>query len=196
MLRKMFARVMVVFFLVLGVIMLFSDLYVLAAPVPPLRVVNHETKECSDIFGGDECMDCFPPDGWEILGDAYDLPCPDGYEEVASPGYSCEHFKVSFCCSEGHSGAGGDCADMVLNRGRKQCAFVNDVNSIELPRGWRQMPGGAASYDWVCPEDYEWVTDVDTATGGGGFNLPCCSSAMLLGPVALVVVLGKKRVKA
>ncbi len=192
MLRNVFARVLGAFSLLLCFSFLFSTLHILAAPIPPLRVVNHETKECSDIFGGDECMDCFPPEGWEILGDAYDIPCPEGYAEVASPGYTCEHFQEAFCCTEGHSGASGDCTNLVVNRGRKQCAFVSSANTTELPRGWRPKPDSTESYDWVCPGNYEWVDDVNAETGSGGFNFSCCSSAMLLAPVALVLVINKK----
>jgi hypothetical protein len=185
-------KIFVVCSLVVVFFLLSATQQILAAPVPPLRVVNHETKECSEIFGGDECMDCFPPEGWEILGFAYDEPCPEGYTEVAEPGYNCESFKNQFCCMEGHSGAHGDCRDMVINKRQKSCTFVDDVTTAELPRGWQAKPGNVANYDWFCPEKYEWVSDVNADTNGqGGFS--CCSSAMLLGPAVLLVVLGRKR---
>jgi hypothetical protein len=174
-----------------------------AAPIPPLRVVNHETKECGEIFGGDECMDCFPPDGWEIIGEAFDEPCPEGYEDIGSPGYSCESFKNQFCCTEGHSGAQGNCRDMVIHKRKKQCAFVSDIYAVEVPRGWRSQPKDLQDYEWTCPLEYNWVDEIEerplpeqTAEDyrGRGRDIPCCSSVFLLLPAALVVVIGKYKV--
>jgi hypothetical protein len=184
---------LVISLLVAGLLFILSTGYANAAPVPPLRVVNHETKECGEIFGGDECMDCFPPEGWEILGWAMDEPCPEGYTDIGSVGYECEAFKAEFCCTEGHSGAHGDCEDMVINRRNKQCTFVPDIATADLPSGWRAKPNRTADYEWACPNNYEWVDDLETSGGGeSGFNLPCCSSAFVLGPAVLVVVLGRK----
>jgi hypothetical protein len=170
----------------------------LAAPVPPLRIANHDTLECATIFGGDECMDCFPVEGWEILGDAFDVPCPDGYIEIDNPDYYCEAFKSEWCCTEDHSGAPGDCTDLVIHKGRKECAFVSDVTAVGLPRGWRGRQEDTPVYDWNCPYEYEWVESPEVETGseedaGRGINVPCMSSPLLLVPAALVVVAHRKK---
>jgi hypothetical protein len=113
---------------------------VVAAPMPPLTVVNHDTKECAQIFGGDECMDCFPPEGWEILGVSSEFECPEGYTVIDKLDYTCQGFKSQFCCSEGHSGAHGGCQDMVVDDKAKQCAFVEDITNCALPKGWNKRP--------------------------------------------------------
>lgn len=191
--------VLIVFIMTLS---LYLTSVAIAAPIPPLRVVNHETKECGEIFGGDECMDCFPPEGWEIIGRAFDEDCPEGYEDIDSPGYACEPFKDQFCCTEGHSGAHGDCEDMVIHKRRKECAFVSDIYAVEVPRGWRSRPDNLSGYEWACPYEYDWVDEIEekplpesTADDfrGRGLNLPCCSSAALLGPVAVAVLSGRKK---
>jgi hypothetical protein len=137
---------------------------VLAEPAPPKLVVNHDTKECAEIFGGDECMDCFPPEGWEILGWSYQAECPQGYTftEVEE---NCIPFKDEFCCTEGHSGVAGDCADMVINKRNFQCAFVDDVNACNLPEPWLAKPEGMAVGNWTCPSRYQWVDDLDCQSG-------------------------------
>jgi hypothetical protein len=133
-----------------------------AAPQPPLVVANHETKECGTIMGGDECMDCFPPEGWEILG--YPAECPAGYTEVHDIPGTCKHFKTAFCCTQGHSGAAGDCKDLVRNRKSKQCAFVQDIAGCQLPAGWAAKPADQSLYDWLCPNHYEWVETLNCVT--------------------------------
>jgi hypothetical protein len=145
--------------LVLLILSMWPGLQSFAAPQPPLVVVNHETKECGTIMGGDECMDCFPPEGWEILG--FQAECPAGYTEVSDIPSTCKHFKDQFCCTQGHSGVAGDCEDLVRNEKRKQCAFVEDVADCQLPKGWNSRPAGELLYDWLCPNDYEWVATLD-----------------------------------
>jgi hypothetical protein len=130
---------------------------VVAAPMPPLTVVNHDTKECAQIFGGDECMDCFPPEGWEILGVSSEFECPEGYTLIDTLDYTCQGFKNQFCCSEGHSGAHGSCQDMVVNDKAKQCAFVEDITNCALPKNWDKKPGKMEPTDWFCPATYEWL---------------------------------------
>ena len=130
-----------------------------AAPAPDKLVVNHETRECATIFGGDECMDCLPPDGWEVLGWSYQAECPEGYaftqvEETCTP------FKNEFCCTERHSGAHGDCEDMVLNRVTLKCAFVDDIHACNLPFGWQAKPERTPNYEWACPDLYRWTEDL------------------------------------
>lgn len=169
-----------------------------AAPLPPARVVNHETKQCGEIFAGDECMDCFPPEGWQRLGPASDVACPAGYAEVDDIPYSCQPFKVPFCCSEGHSGAPGDCTDLVINDRQNTCSFVAEIENCLLPRGWDSRPETTHPRDWVCPEDYEWIDEVACLTegepAGPGLSLPCLGT-MLTGPslVLLWLVLRPRR---
>lgn len=178
-----------------------------AAPLPPLLVVNHETKQCAEIMGGDECMDCFPPEGWESLGFASDAECPAGYTQIDHVDHVCEPFKNQFCCSEGHSGVHGDCEDMIIHKKNKQCAFVDDIQSAVLPKGWEERPEGVVGRDWSCPPNYEWVEspdatptvqedatpkvgDEDTGSEGGG--LPCPGAA-LVAPLALGFVFMRNR---
>ena len=159
----------------------------LAAPLPPLRVVNHETRQCGQIpFGGDECMDCFPPAGWEVLGIADDVPCPAGYTLVEEVGYNCQSFKNQFCCSEGHSGAPGDCQDLVVNERVRRCAFVENVAACKLPRGWSRQPDSVEPHNWVCPAGYEWLETLECDAGLSSPlpSLPCLG-AVALGPVLL-----------
>lgn len=172
-----------------------------AAPLPPLVVVNHETKECGTIMGGDECMDCFPPEGWEILG--FQGKCPAGYTEVSDIPSTCKHLKGQFCCTRGHSGVAGDCEDLVLNEKEKKCAFVPDITNCQPPKGWSSKPAEESLSNWQCPGDYDWVatlncvvatdtTQPDTtkpeAQSGG---LPCLG-AVLIGPTIILLWLVTK----
>jgi hypothetical protein len=171
-----------------------------AAPVPPKLVVKRDTQECAEIFGGDECMDCFPPEGWEDLGWAYDVECPTGYTftEVES---HCTHFKNERCCSEGHSGASGNCEDLVINDRSDQCAFVADINACNLPRNWKARPTKSSLSEWTCPSKYEWAADLECLASGdqevdSGFSPLRCSGSALWGlvvPVGLVAILRHKR---
>lgn len=161
-----------------------------AAPLPPSRVTNLETRECGELFAGDECMDCFPLEGWEVLGNAFDVTCPTGYTEVDGIPYRCEPFKVQFCCSEGHSGAPGDCTDLVVNDREKECAFVDEIETCRLPSRWKSMPGDLEPRSWVCPADYEWVEGLTCLTeaeqADAGLSLPCLGT-MLSGPALLLL---------
>jgi hypothetical protein len=184
---------------------------VLAAPAPPVLVVNDEARQCARMFTGDECTDCFPVEGWKVLGVLGDAQCPAGYTMVDTVDYTCQPFKNQFCCSEGHSGAPGDCADLVVRKAGKQCAFVPDVNGCTLPQGWTAMPAGVEARSWVCPAGYEWVEDVScasstgataeatagtdpgtTAQGGRSVGLPCLGSVMI-GPAMLGLVILVRR---
>jgi hypothetical protein len=150
-------KTVVVSIVIVFLLLLVAGLPLFAAPIPPLLVVNHETKECATIMGGDECMDCFPPEGWETLGFAHEYECPLGYTQLDGIDARCEHFKDEFCCSEGHSGVHGDCEDMVLDDERKLCAFVDDIHTAVLPVGWDRMPKDLVFYEWACPSHYAWV---------------------------------------
>jgi hypothetical protein len=132
---------------------------VAAAPLPPELAVNHETKECAEFWGGDECVRCSVPEGWEILGQTYEAECPADYDMVEiTP--ECWAAKEPFCCTEGHSGLAGDCDDVVINRPARQCAFVEDIDDCPaLPLGW-----GRHGED--CPY-HDWAADVECLDRGG-----------------------------
>jgi hypothetical protein len=165
-----------------------------AAPLPPMRVVNHQTLECGELpYGGDECMDCFPPEGWEVLGVAYDVECPPDYTVVDEVSYDCQPFKNQFCCSEGHSGASGDCEDLVVNNRKKECAFVDDIEDCELPVRWE------TPRQQLCPSGYDWIDSLGCTAGTSEGDstsrdsLPCVG-AMVLAPAVLGLWwAGKKR---
>jgi len=141
-------------------------------------------------------MDCFPPEGWEILG--CPAECPAGYIEVSDIPSTCKHSKDQFCCTQGHSGVAGDCEDLVRNKKRKQCAFVRDVTDCQLPKGWASKSADESWHDWLCPNNYEWVaplecvTTLDTGkleTQAGG--IPCLGTA-LIGPAVILLWLVAK----
>jgi hypothetical protein len=167
-----------------------------AAPLPPELVVNHETKECAEFFGGDECMSCTVPEGWEILGYVGEVECPAGYAYIEHLEFECRPFKDEFCCSEGHSGVHGDCEDLVVDRGRKLCAFVDDIDTAQLPAGWEKRPEHLSPDQWYCPQDYAWMAQPDEAPDQGGrsrgLGLPCLG-AVLMAPAAVVVLLVTER---
>jgi hypothetical protein len=123
-------------------------------------MVNHESKQCAEFFGGDECVSCSPPAGWEILGALWETECPAGYAQVEIVP-TCTPHKVTFCCTEGHSGAPGDCEDVVINKAAEQCAFVEDIGECPgLPKGWEK-------YGEDCPCS-EWAEDIECLVDEGG----------------------------
>lgn len=189
--------------LTLGICLVLLSLAVnaVAAPTPPLTAVNEETKECGQMPGGDECTSCYPTDGWELLGDGVDVECPAGYTS-AEPQYACEPFKTWFCCTDGHSGAAGDCEDMVISHRYDQCAFVDDINGCKPPREWTQRPNGLRAEQWLCPATYEWIDEIDctgdassattTPEASDGLSLPCLG-ALLVAPALLGLWLTSRR---
>ncbi len=120
-----------------------------AAPSPPEVIVNNRTMECSPYNAGDECTRCAIPDGWTSLGYGT-VECPQGYAETRAP-IVCTPAVNERCCSEGHSGANGDCGKMIINRRTKQCVFANGT----APSGWEGEANGTES--WQCPEGYTWA---------------------------------------
>lgn len=130
----------------------------LAAPMPPQIIVNDDTKQCAMIMGGDECSYCEAPEGWVVVGyESMDDLCPAGYAVVEGVAYECTHSRGEFCCSEGHSGVEGDCADVVINDQARQCAFFAPSSSCSLTPAWRSLPTNASTYTWVCPAGYDWT---------------------------------------
>ncbi|NMB86035.1 MAG: hypothetical protein GYA29_07295, partial [Methanothrix sp.] len=61
-----------------------------SAPMPLLMIVNNDSMECARFLPGDECMDCSPPEGWDIFG-PYDS-CPENYKVVNVTGI-CRGFE-------------------------------------------------------------------------------------------------------
>jgi hypothetical protein len=162
---------------------------VLSAPVPPKLVVNHTTEECGEIFGGDECMDCFPEEGWEVLGLVFDegVQCPEGYARVDPP-YTCKGFKAEFCCTEYHSGAAGDCDDLVVNRRAKSCAFVVDIEQCALPRGWESRAEAGNGGVWQCPADFAWTDQPACQSPGSEEESLLPLALLILGAVTVVLI--------
>lgn len=133
-----------------------------AAPLPTQLIENHDLQQCSRFLPGDECMDCTPPQGWTALPEG--SSCPEGYTSVDVRG-NCTAFQAGHCCTEGHSGASGDCRNMVINDMTGQCSFAED-GANALPAGWERMPANASPQQWLCPTGYGWTADPATAAGG------------------------------
>ncbi|HNW05804.1 MAG TPA: hypothetical protein PK655_02020 [archaeon] len=124
------------------------------------EAINNQTKECATYFQGDECMDCALSDPW--IERKHGEPCPEGYREIKdmqAPSI-CTPIQNQFCCEEYHSGASGNCTNLVINNITKECAFVLDINSCEkLPKNW--LPVASTEYK-NCPIslEYKWLDDV------------------------------------
>ncbi|MDD5172343.1 MAG: hypothetical protein PHF60_04895 [Candidatus ainarchaeum sp.] len=160
----------------LAIFVLFVCAAVWAAPAPPEIIVNNQTMECSQFNAGDECMNCEIPEGWTSLG--YNTrECPTGYTEVNAP-RNCSGFKIGRCCSVGHSGALGECDDMIVNHLTMQCMF-NEGGTV--PPGWEGKPEGTDAWDWQCPEGYGWPEE-----GLPGGPCPCTAAFLLSGLVLLI----------
>jgi hypothetical protein len=126
-------------------------LYSFAAPGPTVIAVNENTKECSSFFTGDECTDCDVPPGWKSLGYAHMIQCPQDYKMVDLDAV-CKPRKSFFCCSENHSGAEGQCDDLVIDDVNGKCAFVEDINKCgSLPPGWTSAS--------ICPAGFTQQTE-------------------------------------
>jgi len=157
-----------------AVVLLFLAGTCFSIMAPPETIVNHQTKECSDFSGGDECTICRIPEGWVSLGYG-DIGCPEGYDMVVAE-RECIPMRNSRCCSEGHSGSNGDCEDMVVNHLTSQCAFANE-SACATPEGWVKASDSGGS--GLCPEGYAWVDDSCSAN-----PLSC-----LCGPSAILALL-------
>ncbi len=141
-----------------GLFFMFIPSLILASPLPPVYGVNHQTKECAEFFMGDECVACRLPDGWVVIGRGMKNLCPGGYKTVKVRSV-CFPQKNPFCCSKGHSGAPGNCKDLVINEKEKKCAFLDNIEKCRvIPEGW-QRPRG----ENVCPfEGYRWLGNLLT----------------------------------
>lgn len=171
-----------------------------ADALPPLTVVNHETKECGQIQAADECESCYPTGDWELLGNGRGVECPDGYAHT-KPEYACDLSKSWYCCTEGNSGAPGDCEDMIISHRHDQCAFVDDINGCKPPREWTRQPNGRRAQEWLCPGGYEWIDDLQCIGEDStvaepetprGISLPCLG-ALLVAPILLGLWLTSRR---
>ena len=129
---------------------------VFASQALPRYGINEQTKECSEFFMGDECVGCTFPEGWEMIEESQ---CPTDYKEIQKNSV-CTPRKNSFCCTVQHSGAGGDCEDVVVNDFEQKCAFVEDINECgKLPQNWEQAEE-TEFWGRICPSlDYEWIED-------------------------------------
>lgn len=125
----------------LAVVAIFLVTFALAAPMYVI-VVNHSTKECALMYGGDECERCSPQEGWQVLEGAFGLEdCPSGYSVLDDAPFRplCSPLKSTFCCSTPHTGSSGNCSDVVVNRATERCGFVEDINACpRLPQGWEK----------------------------------------------------------
>jgi|GEM_PF-4441561 len=154
-----------------------------AAPAPPEIIVNNATMQCSHFMAGDECTMCEIPQGWTSLGYGV-TQCPPGYAETTAS-VICTPGRNEFCCSQGHSGADGNCTDMVENSLMGQCAFVENAPGAQaciLPPDWQKKPAGG---QWLCPTGYSW-TNVTCGLGGGQAQ----TGGGLCAPAFLIPVLG------
>lgn len=130
----------------------------IAVPMPLETIVNHDLKQCANFLPGDECMNCKPPNGWEVL-DSH-ASCPTNYTSVTVKG-NCSGFENERCCTQRHSGASGDCRNMIKNDLTKECAFAADAKNSTLLSGWVKMPENTSSSVWVCPLDYTWTASAN-----------------------------------
>jgi hypothetical protein len=46
------------------ILALVAGLWLVLAPLPPRIALNHQTKECAVLYGGDEYISTLPPEGW------------------------------------------------------------------------------------------------------------------------------------
>ena len=78
--KRVRIRIFLLFFV--GAIFCNLEGVVIGAPMPPEIAVNDQTRQCAQVMRGDECMNCYLPEGWEVLGLYPDMPCPDGYKMI------------------------------------------------------------------------------------------------------------------
>ena len=142
-----------VYWVAFAVLLLISISVAYAAPMPRRTLVNHKTQQCAQITPGDECGDVILPPDWEYQDPSLGEKCPDNYTLVdLRPEWM--GFKAPHCCTEGHSGSGGDCQDVVIQQSQRQCAFVEDIQKCSsLPDGWD-------IWGQNCSIDFKWVEDV------------------------------------
>lgn len=126
----------------------------MTAPLPLQLMVNNETMQCARFLPGDECMDCTPPDGWKMMGPH--SSCPKNYALVEVSG-NCKGFEVEHCCTERHSGARGNCRNMIRNDINRKCAFFAHAENSTVPDGWQKMPENVSVSSWLCPLGYTWT---------------------------------------
>ena len=116
---------------------------------------------------------------------------------TAAPEGACDGVKSRECCTEGHPGAPGDCADLIISHRHDKCAFVDEIEGCKPPQEWTKQPHGRKAQSWVCPASYEWVNDKDCAgedsdDSRGALAIPCLGTT-LVAPGVLVLWLVIKR---
>ena len=170
------------FFLAFALLVLIFSPIAFAAPAPPQMIVNNATKECADFFAGDECMGCEIPQGWSSLG-YMNITCPDGYAQI-EVNLSCHGDKNEFCCSQGHSGAPGNCEDLLINDLTRQCALIDDASSCSPFSGWLKV-NDFSGRPPECPTGYAWI-EMKECPSGGIDSAGCCAPAIILCGLALM----------
>ncbi len=130
----------------------------LSSMAMPVTGFNEDTKVCAEFFMGDECVGCKIPEGWKTLD--FGESCPDGYSVIEARS-ECKPYKTTFCCTVNHSGANGDCEDVVVNHNSKQCAFADDIEECnDLPFGWERAEVNELWGSRLCPSyEYEWLEE-------------------------------------
>jgi len=128
---------------------------VFASQAMPRYGINEATKECSEFFMGDECTSCSLPEGWQMIKEN---ECPEAYNKIKADSI-CTPIKNAFCCTVQHSGANGDCEDVVVNNLEKKCAFVEDIDKCEkLPENWSRAEELETWRSRLCPFlEYVWL---------------------------------------
>ena len=144
--------------IILIVFLLLMCKFAIASMAMPLTAINEKTKECAEFFMGDECVGCTLPEGWQSL--KFGETCPSGYTVIEAQS-ECKPYKDTFCCTVAHSGANGDCDDVIVNDTDKLCAFVEDIDKCEkLPFGWERAKVNNVRQGRLCPSlDYKWLEE-------------------------------------
>lgn len=139
---------------VLGIfpLLMFSPVPDVNAEMQPARIaVNHDIRQCAKFTCGDECADCRLPEGWQVLGYAFNVTCPADYEIVEIETVWVP-IASEFCCTPGHSGSPGNCSDLIKNQISGRCSFGKDVRQRcgSLLFGW--MHYGRECSSWMDEE--------------------------------------------
>jgi hypothetical protein len=146
-------NLILIFLVIFSVTLLSSTVF--ASQALPRYGINEKTKECSEFYMGDECGTCVMPEGWEMIDE---FECPGGYAEIQARS-DCTPSKTPFCCTVSHSGANGDCEDVVVNDIEKKCAFVEDIGKCDkIPANWKKAEEFMG--ERLCPfVEYEWLEE-------------------------------------
>ena len=120
-------------------------------------------------------MRCEIPAGWATLGHM-NTTCPPGYNETIL-NLTCTGFKNERCCSQGHSGANGDCDDLLINDVTGQCALIDDAGNCTPSTIWKKT-NETINKTAECPSDYSWIDMKDCP--GGRFDSTGCYAPLIV----------------